>query len=89
MTLSVNPEVHISSLVVQARPVDMASIGAAIGDLEGAEVHGASEQGKLVVTLETVDEGEMLTRIEAINRLKGVLCVALIFHQVEDPTDPE
>jgi len=42
-----------------------------------------------VVTLETVNEGEMLTRIEAINRLQGVLCVALIFHQVEDPTDPE
>ncbi len=82
-------EVHISSLMVQARPADMTAIGAAIGDLEGAEVHGDGEQGKLVVTLETISEGEMLTHIEAINRLAGVLCVALIFHQVEDATDTE
>ena len=82
-------EIHISSLVVQARPVHMAAIGAAIADLEGAEIHGGGEKGKLVVTLETVDESATLTHIEAINRLDGVLSVALIFHQVEDETDPE
>jgi len=82
-------EIHISSLVVQARPVHMAAIGAAIEELDGAEIHGDGEQGKLVVTLETLNEGEMLTHIEAINRLDGVLSVALIFHQVEDSTGPE
>ena len=84
-----NAEIHISSLVVQARPVHMAAIGAAIEELDGAEIHGDGEQGKLVVTLETLNEGEMLTHIEAINRLDGVLSVALIFHHVEDSTDPE
>ena len=82
-------EIHISSLVVQARPVHMAAIGAAIEELDGAEIHGNGEQGKLVVTPETLNEGEMLTHIEAINRLDGVLSVALIFHQVEDSTGPE
>ncbi len=82
-------EVHISSLVVHGRPEGLESIETAIGGLTGAEVHGASSQGKLVVTLETVSEGEMLTRIDAINRIEGVLSVALIFHQVDDPTDPE
>jgi len=82
-------EIHISSLVIQARPVHMAAIGAAIEHLEGAEIHGGGEHGKLVVTLETVDESAMLTHIEAINRIDGVLSVALIFHQVEDETDPE
>ena len=84
-----NAEIHISSLVVQARPADLATIGAAIEGLEGAEIHGASEHGKLVVTLETICESEMLTRIESINRLEGVLSVALVFHQVEDATDSE
>ena len=42
-----------------------------------------------MVTLETINEGEMLTRIEAINRIAGVLSVALVFHQVEEPTESE
>ena len=82
-------EIHISSLVVHARPEGLESIETTIGSLGGAEVHGASAQGKLVVTLETVNEGEMLTRIDAINRIEGVLSVSLIYHQVDDPTDPE
>ncbi len=82
-------EVHISSLVVHGRPEGIESIETAIGGLRGAEVHGASEQGKLVVTLETISELEMLTRIDAINQIEGVLSVAPIFHQVEDPTDPQ
>ncbi len=82
-------EVHISSLVVHARPEGIKSIETAIGGLEGAEVHGVSEQGKLVVTLETINEGEMLTQIDAINRIAGVLSVALVFHQVEETTDSQ
>jgi len=82
-------EVHISSLVVHGRPEGIRSIESAIGGLRGAEVHGVSELGKLVVTLETLDEGEMLTQIESINRIAGVLSVALVFHQVEDPTDSQ
>lgn len=82
-------EIHISSLVVHARPEGLEAIETAIGDLAGAEVHGVSAQGKLVVTLETVSEGEMLTRINTIDRIAGVLSVALIYHQVENSTEPE
>ena len=82
-------EVHISSLVVHGRPEGLESIQTAIRGLSGAEVHGASNQGKLVVTLETISEVEMLARIDAIDRIEGVLSVALVFHQVEDSTDSE
>ncbi len=82
-------EIHISSLVVHARPEGLESIETTIGSLRGAEVHGVSELGKLVVTLETPNEREMLSRIESINRIAGVLSVALVFHQVEEPTDSQ
>lgn len=82
-------EFHISSLIVHGRPEGLESIHTAISGLEGAEVHGASSQGKLVVTLETISELEMFTRIDAINRIEGVLSVALVYHQVEDPADSE
>ena len=50
MTLS--PDIHIASLVVHALPVHAGQVSAAITLMPGAQVHGASETGKLVVTLE-------------------------------------
>ena len=74
---------HISSIVVHGQPANVATISRTIDALPGAEVHGSSDQGKLVVTLEANTERELLETIEAINELQGVLSVALVFHHVE------
>lgn len=76
-------ELHISSLLVHARPAAMAEVQAALAALAGVEVHGASPAGKLVVTLETASEGEILARLATIGALDGVLSTALVFHQIE------
>jgi periplasmic nitrate reductase NapD len=76
-------EVHISSLVVHARPADARAVSDAIGQLPGAEIHALTEEGRMVVTLETVGEADFLTRMEQIGRLSGVVSTALVFHQVE------
>ena len=77
-------ELHIASLVVHAKPAALDSVQPGVDALSGTEVHGVSETGKLVVTLETDSEAAMLERIDAIGRLQGVLSVALVFHQVDD-----
>lgn len=79
-------ELHVSSLAVLARPERAAAVGAAIPALEGAEVHLTSPGGKIVVTLETENERQVLDRIEAIRALPGVLNVALVFHRID--TEP-
>jgi periplasmic nitrate reductase NapD len=76
-------ELHVSSLVVHGRPERLDAIRAALGALPGVEVHAASPAGKLVVTLETGDESEVLARLSAISLLDGVLSASLVFHQVE------
>jgi len=81
-------EHHISSLVVQGRPEALPAIRAAIQGLAGAEVPLDSPNGKLVVTLETADEHEILKHIDTIGRLDGVMSTALVFHHVERLTDP-
>ena len=81
------PELHISSLVVHARPAAVATAQAAIAALEGVEVHGQSGQGKIVVTLETTSEGAIVERLAAIRDVAGVLSAVLVFHQVE-PLEP-
>ncbi len=69
---------------MHGKAANVNSIWRAIDGLPGAEVHGGTNLGKLVVTLETVTEGDLLERIDTINHLQGVLSVALVFHHVED-----
>jgi nitrate reductase NapD len=77
----------VSSLVVHGRRERAAAIAAELGAVAGAEVHGGIEQGKLIVTLETATEAEILERMEAIQRIEGVLAATLVFHQFET-SDP-
>ena len=76
------PEAHISSLVVHARPEKIPQIRSALLALPGVEIH-AAEGGKLVITLETASEAEIVTRLHEISLLEGVLSAALVYHHYE------
>ena len=76
-------EVHISSLVVHSRPERAAMIADHLQRLPGVDVHGGIELGKLVVTLETATEGEIVERLNTIQLLEGVLAATLVFHHSE------
>ena len=76
-------EHHISSLVVHVRPECAPAATAAIAALAGAEIHAATPEGKLVVTLETGGTDEITRAITGINAIKGVLSAVLAFHQIE------
>jgi nitrate reductase NapD len=79
--------VHISSLVVHVRPDRCAAVRVAIAKLAGAEVHAGTEDGKLVVVLETSSEAETLDRIDAINDMQGTIAASLIYHEID--AEPE
>ena len=76
-------ELHISSLLVHARPASLAAVRASLSALEGVDVHGDSESGKIVVTLETESSGRIVERLASIRDLAGVLSAVLVFHQIE------
>ena len=76
-------EIHISSMVVHARPEHLQSVKDQILALPGAEIHGESENGKLVVVLETQNQGFITDIIETISKLDNVLNTALVYHQIE------
>jgi nitrate reductase NapD len=78
-------EYHISSLVVHGKPAEIDAIRQAIEALPGAEVHGVGPTGKMVVTLETTVEQDILSRISDINLIDGVMSASLIYHQVDGP----
>jgi len=76
-------EVHISSIVVHARPEHLHAVKRGIEDVPGSEIHAESACGKLVVVLESGTTTHTTDSIERIAGLEHVLSTALVFHQIE------
>ena len=62
-------EVHISSLIVQGMPDSRAGCRGLCSAMPGLEIHAAAD-GKMVVVLETANEGEIVARISEIGLLE-------------------
>jgi periplasmic nitrate reductase NapD len=80
-------ELHITSVIVHARPEALATVCAEIGRLQGVEVHAVGPTGKIVVTLETADEREAMDRMDSIRAIAGTIDTAMVYHAI-DITDP-
>ena len=74
---------NISSAIIHARPGDIAIVQAGLAMLAGVEVHAVSPEGKLIVTIETEDDGSNVATYERIGRLDGVMSAAMVYHQTE------
>lgn len=83
------PEFTISSVLVQARPDDLARLEPRIAALPGTSVHASGGTGKLVAVIETPSDAELVLRIDEIGALPGVLSVNLVFHHTEPANEGE
>ncbi|MDG9924286.1 MULTISPECIES: chaperone NapD [unclassified Pseudomonas] len=79
--------IQIASLIVHTQPALMVAVKANLRRLPGLELHQESPQGKLVVVLEAEDEAQILTTLDAIQNLPGVLNAALVYHEVLEEQD--
>jgi len=80
---------NLSSLIVDTQPNQVDTVCAILRQWPGVEVQVATEQGKLIVTVET-DFDEQTTDIFArINALDGVMAVAMVYHQYEPEPEQE
>ena len=77
------PSGHISSLVVRAHPSRLDAVVRRIRALSVAEVAMSDASGKIVVILETLNEDEIVAAMNALQRIDGVVSVALVYHQIE------
>jgi|SRR5829696_6450447 len=82
------PEAHVSSLVIHVRPDNVTSVRAAMAAMPGLEIH-AEASGKLVATLETSTEADIVTQMNEISLLDGVMSAALVFHHFEPAAESE
>lgn len=74
---------NISSLVIDAQPGRVDDVHRALAQLPGVQIHAASPQGKLIVTVETDGDADTTERFTQINALDGVMSAAMVYHQFE------
>lgn len=75
-------ELHIASLVVQVLPQKMADVRQYIMTIENAEL-SVNNDVKLVVVLEGDSQHALMSNIEKINDIPGVLSATMVYHQNE------
>ncbi|MDH4656827.1 chaperone NapD [Pseudomonas sp. BN606] len=79
---------HIASLIVHTHPHLLSAVKANLRRIPDLELHQESPEGKLVVVLEARNEGQILTTLDAIQNLPGVLNAALVYHEILDDPEP-
>ena len=81
-----NDELHVAGILVHTKPDALPYVSSIIAAMPGSEVHATSLDGKLVVTVESVDSAVILDRLDAMNRIQDVISAALVY-QHNEPLD--
>ena len=80
-------QAHIASIVVQAWPDRIPLVEAELTRLPGVESHGSNGAGKLILTLETRGDAELMDRVRRIETAEGVIAASLVYHHAEEMGD--
>jgi nitrate reductase NapD len=79
----------ISSLIVDVKHNHVDAVRNTLGCWPGVQVHVATPEGKLIVTVETGTERETIDTFERIGAVEGVMSVAMVYHQYEPESETE
>jgi nitrate reductase NapD len=74
---------NITGVIVRAWPEQVAAVRSQLILQPGVEVHAATEDGRLVVTVEDDDDSVLADRVLHFNDLPGVLSASMIYHHYE------
>ena len=75
---------NISGVVVRTFPRNIDNVWQTLEQIEGVEVHGANEDGRLVVTIEKQGEKDIADLLVHMQDVPGVLSASMVYHQFED-----
>jgi len=75
---------NICGILVHTQPKNFDAVRERLLSVQGVEVHGMSEEGRVVVTLEEDNEDRMAQSLHEVQRLEGVIAASMIYHHKED-----
>ena len=74
---------NISGVVVRTRPKQLEAIRQQLSTMPGVEIHAASDDGRMVVTIEN-DAATMIETMNSFHDIKGVVSTSLIYHHFDE-----
>ncbi len=80
---------NISSAIVIPGPDHVQAVVAGLNAVDGVEVAAVSPEGKIIITIETVDDRATIQTYEAISLMDGVMSASMVYHQNESDPDKE
>jgi nitrate reductase NapD len=81
--------VNISSAIVHARPGHAEAVRRALAAIAGVEIHAVSDEGKLIITIESPGDRETADTFEVVSRTDHVMSTAMVYHQTESEPEAE
>jgi len=79
--------INVCGVLVFARPEYIAAVREKLESEDGVEIHAATENGRLVVTVEKEDQqqtGDLLHKIQALDHVISASMVYQYFDQVSE-----
>lgn len=73
----------ISGLVIHAHPDQVADVQKRLMTLTGVEIHGVSDDGKMVITVDVKDDRIAADTLMEMQKQEGVLSASLIYNHFE------
>jgi nitrate reductase NapD len=81
---------NICSVIVNAKPENAPGISELLAEMEGVDVFGGIEEGKIIATIEDGGgEKALADKMAAMNDIKGVINATMIYHQEASDTEME
>ncbi len=81
--------ISVCGVMVFALPEKRTEVEARMLEISGLEIHGANDDGKLVVTIETPSYKETGDAVTRLQKLEGILSIAMIYQHAEALDDVE
>lgn len=78
---------NIAGVIVNALPGASRGVQQRLVLLPGVEVHAVSEQGRMVVTIESANERAVADLVTAMHALEGVLSASMVYHSFNEVMD--
>jgi len=75
---------NICGILVNTRPENITAVTERLVSIPGIEVHAASDEGQMVVTLEEFEQDATAEKMLGIQKVKGVISASMIYHHCED-----
>jgi len=75
---------NISGVLVRSYPENIQSVWQELSQIEGVEVHGSNDDGRMVVTVEQDNAGSMSDMLVLMHDIPGVLSTSMIYHEFEE-----